>query len=136
MRNDIPGFLNWQISNYKNPDVVNSILGLGIFNKINGEIIGHAGIGQHDDLGETEIFYSILIKDRKKGYGTEAAKAVTQWALKTFDIPYIIGTASVDNIPSQRILEKCGYLFIDERELTVHILGKIFRFKYYRKSRE
>jgi hypothetical protein len=49
------------------------------------------------------------------------------------DIPYIIGTAAVDNIPSQKVLERCGYEFVNEQTLLVHIENKKYAFKYYRR---
>ncbi len=83
----------------------------------------------------TEIFYSLLPAARGKGYATEAAKAVTAWAFANFDIPYMIGTASVDNIPSQKVLLNCGYEFVDERSLLIHIVNEKHLFKYYRRYR-
>lgn len=125
------GFLRWHISNYIAMDITNGVVCFGIFDK-NGDIIGAVGAGEHDDLGETEIFYNILPVARGKGYASEAAKAVTSWALNNYKIPYIIATADVKNIPSQKVLEKCGYIFVDERTLLVHITNEKYTFKYYK----
>lgn len=129
------GFLKWHISNYQAMDIIHGIVCFGIFKRENGSILGAAGAGEHDDLHETEIFYNLLPAARGKGYASEAAKAVTAWAMANYSIPYIIGTASVDNIPSQIVLENCGYAFIDERTLRVHITNKKYTFKYYRYDR-
>ena len=59
--------------------------------------------------------------------------AVTEWVLGNYEIGHLIGTAGVDNVASQKVLERCGYRFIDERELLVHIENKRHTFKYYRK---
>lgn len=126
------GFLDWHISNYTNMDIINGIVCFGIFDKVNRNVLGAVGAGEHDDLHETEIFYSLLPEARGKGYATEAAKVVTEWALENYNIPYIIGTATVDNIPSQKVLENCSYQFIDDRKLLVHITNEEFAFKYYR----
>ena len=80
-----------------------------------------------------EIFYSLLPGVRGKGYAKEAAKAVTEWALGTYHIPYIIATVEVDTIASQKVVESCGYTFIDQRALMVHILGERRVFRYYRR---
>ena len=132
MRHNIPGFFQWQLSKYQHMDIVNDSVGLGIFDKLTGEILGHIGAGRHDDLAEPEIFYALKADAQGQGYATEAAKAVTQWVLQTFNIPYLIGTAAVDNIASQRVLEKCGYTYIDERTLFVHLLNQSHTFRYYR----
>ena len=125
-------FLAWHISNYRNMDIINGIVCLGIFDKIKGCVLGAVGVGEHDDLHEVEIYYNLLENARGYGYATEAAKAVTEWAFRTYNIPHLIGTAASDNIPSQRVLERCGYKFIDEQKLLVHITNKTYIFKYYR----
>ena len=113
-------------------DIINGLISFGIFEKQSGKLVGTIGAGQHDDLHETEIFYHLLPEHRGYGYATEAAKAVTEWALCNYDIPYIIGTAAVENVKSQRVLERCGYQFIDERTLLVHVTDERYDFRYYR----
>lgn len=126
------GFLIWQISNYSNMDIINGIVCFGIFDKETGSVLGAVGAGDHDDLHEPEIFYNLLPDARGKGYATEAAKAVTEWALANYKIPYIIGTAGINNISSQKVLENCGYEFINDQILLVHVLNEKHIFKYYR----
>ncbi len=125
-------FLKWHISNYDIMDIVKGIVCFGIFDKVNGEVLGAIHAGEHDDLHETEIGYSLLDSARGFGYATEACKAVTVWAFANYKIPYIIGTAALNNVSSQRVLERCGYQFIDERELLNHITNEKSYFKYYR----
>ncbi|MCI8633943.1 MAG: GNAT family N-acetyltransferase [Lachnospiraceae bacterium] len=125
-------FLEWHIANYQKMDVVTGTVCFGIFDKETGKILGAAGVGEHDDLHETEIFYHLLEEARGKGYAVEAAKAITEWVITEYQLPYIIGTAAIDNIASQRVLERCGYRLIDEQTLLVHIENKKYRFKYYR----
>lgn len=125
-------FLNWIIGQYEGMDILNGLISLGVFNKQTGELLGTAGAGKHDNLGEPEIFYFLLPEHRGHGYATEAAKAITQWALENYPIPYMIGTAAVDNLPSQRVLEHCGYRYIEDKHLLVHVEGQSYDFKYYR----
>ena len=113
-------------------DIVHGIVCFGIFEKQRGGVLGAVGAGEHDDLHETEIFYNLLPEARGKGYATEAVKAVTKWVFATHHLPYIIGTAGVSNVPSQKVLENCGYQFINEQVLLVHIENTRHRFKYYR----
>jgi RimJ/RimL family protein N-acetyltransferase len=125
-------FLDWYISQYEKMDIEKGAICLGAFDKISGNAIGAAGAGEHDDLHETEIFYNVRPEFWRQGYATEMAEAVTKWVMRDFDIPYLIGTADVDNIPSQRVLEKCGFVCESQQELLVHILGQTGNFKYYR----
>jgi RimJ/RimL family protein N-acetyltransferase len=130
-KNRTKDFLQWQISNYDKMDIVNGILCFGIFNKSN-KILGAVGAGKHDDLNETEIFYNLLPFERGKGYATEAVNKVTEWAVENYKIPYIIGTTEIENINSQKVLERCGYEYINEQILLVHITNEKYKFKYYR----
>lgn len=124
-------FLEWNISHYSKLDIIHSTVCFGIFDK-DYNFMGIVGAGEHDDLHEPEIFYELIPDARGKGYAAEATKAITAWVFESFDIPYIIGTAATDNVKSQRVLERCGYQFIDERTLLVHVEGKKYDFKYYR----
>lgn len=130
------GFMDWCISQYKNMNIKDGLLSYGMFSKETKHLLGSIGIGRHDDLHEPEIFYFLLPQYRGQGYTTEAAKAIIQWAFKTFDIPYLIGTATVDNIKSQKVLERCGFNLVDIRTLLVHAENKSYDFKYYRFYRE
>jgi len=131
-RANAEGFLGWHIANYARMDVVHGVVCLGIFHEQTGRILGAVGAGEHDDLHEPEVFFNLLPSERGHGYATEAAGAVTRWALDRYPIEYLIGTAEVGNVPSQRVLERCGYELVDERELLVHIVNKRYRFRYYR----
>ncbi len=73
---------------------------------------------------------------RGKGYAIEAASAITEWTFQRFDVNYIIGTAEIENVASQKVLEKCGYTIEDTKNLLVHIEGNRYYFKYYRHYRE
>ncbi len=126
------GFLNWLISQYASMDILNGLISFGIFEKSTGRFMGTIGAGKHDDLHEPEIFYHLLTEYRGQGFATEAAKEVTRWALENYSIPYLIGTAAVDNVKSQRVLERCGYQLIDTRSLLVHVTNERYDFQYYR----
>lgn len=126
------GFLNWLISQYSEMDIINGLISFGIFEKATGKLMGTVGAGKHDDLNEPEIFYYLLAEYRGYGFASEAVKAVTEWALKKYNIPYLIGTVAVDNVKSQHVLERCGYQFIAIRSLLVHATNERLDFKYYR----
>lgn len=126
------GFLDWVISQYSAMDISNGLLSFGIFEKQTGKFMGTIGVGKHNDLDETELFYNLLPECRGYGFATEAAAEITRWALGNYDIPYLIGTVTLDNIKSQHVLERCGYQLIDVRSLSVHVTNERYDFKYYR----
>ena len=126
------GFLDWVIGQYAAMDISKGLLSFGIFERKTGTFLGTVGVGDHDDLHEPEIFYHLLPEHRGHGFATEAAKAVTEWAMERFQLAYLIGTAAVENRRSQRVLERCGYRFIEVRSLLVHVLKEKYDFRYYR----
>lgn len=125
-------FFEWQLSNYEKMDILTGSICLGIFEKETGDILGQIAAQEHDDLHEPEFGYGILPFARRNGYAKEAAKAALEWIEMNYNIPYIIGTVEVDNIPSQKVLEYCGFELVDERNLLVHIIDERHVFMYYK----
>lgn len=66
--------------------------------------------GTVNDLGEVEIGYGIDEKYRRKGYGLEAVNAIMEWILKNENVYYITAETEPDNIASQGLLQKAGFL--------------------------
>lgn len=85
--------------------------------KTSNEFIGWCGLkmlktasgGYCIDLG-----YRFLPSAWGKGYATEAAKATLQYGHKELKLDKIIAHAHIDNIASQKVLEKTGMQFVDE----------------------
>ncbi|MCJ8014773.1 GNAT family N-acetyltransferase [Paenibacillus sp. KQZ6P-2] len=125
-------FFDWHLSNYIKMDIVTGIVCLGVFDKETGDIVGQIAAQEHDDLHEPEFGYGMLPFARGKGYAKEAAKATLGWIEKMFDITFIIGTVEINNIPSQKVLEYCGFQLVDERNLLIHMMNERHDFKYYR----
>lgn len=63
-----------------------------------------------DENGCTEIGYGIAPEYWCRGYASEAVKAVTDWALTQSGVKRIEAETDSDNIASQRVLEKCGFI--------------------------
>ena len=59
---------------------------------------------------EIEIGYGLGKKYEHNGYMTEAIKAFCEWALTDKKVETIIAETEIENIPSKRILEKCGFI--------------------------
>ncbi len=71
-------------------------------------IIGACGVGQVE--GENpEIGYWIGVRHWGKGFATEAARAVIDYAFGRFDYDALHSSARVTNPASRRVLEKCGF---------------------------
>lgn len=84
---------------------------LAVTLKESNELIGMVGIGNKEEVdNEIEIAYFISEEYCNKGYMSEASKAMSQWAFNILDLEYIIAIVEIDNYPSQRIVEKCGFV--------------------------
>jgi RimJ/RimL family protein N-acetyltransferase len=80
-----------------------------IVHKADQVVIG--GIGFHgppDEAGRVEIGYNIIPAYEGKGYATEMARRVIEWAFQTPGIQVITAECLDDNIGSIRVLEKIG----------------------------
>ena len=60
--------------------------------------------------GIWEIGYHIGAKYTKRGYATEAVKAFLPVIMKRIGISKIAGVCLAENIASQKVLEKCGFV--------------------------
>lgn len=80
-----------------------------IVKRENNEIIGDIGFhGIPNELGEVEVGYGLVEKERGKGYGYEALEAIIHWALSQEIVKIVTANCLIDNIPSARILQKVG----------------------------
>ena len=64
--------------------------------------------------GDVEIGWGLIDTARKKGYATEAAAAVIDWALQQPCVNFVSATVPDDNHPSQRVAEKLGLIRTSE----------------------
>ena len=75
-----------------------------------GQCIGRVYIHSKPELtGEVEIGYGILEEHRNKGYATEAAKAVVQFAFEQAGQEVLCAIVKPENIASRRVIEKLGF---------------------------
>ncbi len=61
-----------------------------------------------DGTGTVEIGYGVVPAYRGRGYATEAAGAVLDWALRQPGVARVIAACLRDNLASRRVLEKLG----------------------------
>jgi len=73
-----------------------------------GTLLGGCGIGKRE--GEThEIGYWLGVASWSRGYATEAARAVIDYAFVELGLDTLAAGARVSNPASRRVLEKCGF---------------------------
>ena len=76
--------------------------------KDNNSSIGIVSLGKHHNNVDTEISYQLMPEWWRKGYGTEATKAIVTYGLTVLNLPRIIAETQINNIASCRLLENIG----------------------------
>ena len=95
--------------------------------KDTGEMIGDCGLTLQNIEGEIlpEIGYHIRRDCQRKGYASEAAMAVRNWAFQNTDYPALYSYCKYTNTPSIRTAESIGMCFDreypDEVNGTTHV---------------
>lgn len=80
-----------------------------IVREIDDVVIGHCGFhGPPEVFGRAEIGYTIFETFREKGYATEAARGLIEWARQQGSM-VVFATVSPNNPSSMRVVEKVGF---------------------------
>ena len=80
-----------------------------------GCVIGDIGFhGPPDARGAVTIGYGLAPGARGHGYATEALVALVGWALAQPEVTVVNGDANLDNVASQRVMERAGMRFVSE----------------------
>jgi [ribosomal protein S5]-alanine N-acetyltransferase len=73
-------------------------------------VVGDVGfMGPPDAEGVVEIGYSVVPDRRRRGYATEAARALVAWALREPGVQAVVAGCDQDNVASIRTLEALGF---------------------------
>ena len=84
--------------------------GFAVIHKIDNVLIGTCGFpGPPDSNGVVEIAYGIAPAYQGKGYATEAATALIDFAINDPHVKTIRAHTLAETNASTRILEKCGF---------------------------
>ncbi len=83
--------------------------------KDTNEFIGYCGCSYIKEYECNEIEYFLQPDFFGNGYASEMALMMKQVAFE-LGLTYLVGLADLSNVPSQKILEKIGYLFKEEVE--------------------
>ncbi|QXP66210.1 GNAT family N-acetyltransferase [Polaribacter sp. AHE13PA] len=100
----------------------NGIGRFAVIEKSSGSFIGWSGLklnkGTKESLNDFQDFidigYRFIPKYWKKGYGLETAIACLEYGFKTMNLDIIYGAAEIENIGSNKILQKIGLEFVNE----------------------
>lgn len=82
-----------------------------------GRFVGRAGVSFWEHTGELELGYALLPEAWGQGLATEAARGVADFVFRITSVDHLIGFTHLDNLGSQRVLEKIGMV----RQPDTHI---------------
>ncbi len=80
------------------------------------EFIGWCGVKYVEDEKEYDLGYRFFKQHWGKGYASEAASAVMDYAINTLQLKEIIGRAAIDNKASIAVLKKMGMKYLKNDE--------------------
>ncbi|GMR66433.1 MULTISPECIES: GNAT family N-acetyltransferase [Bacillus] len=95
------------------------ILKLGIFKKTTNEFIGWCCTGMKDELPapNREIMYAISSEYQNNGYATKATKGLIDYLFEKTNVDVLNAIALINNIASNKVIEKCGFIYLSEQEI-------------------
>jgi RimJ/RimL family protein N-acetyltransferase len=86
--------------------------------KETGTLAGICGLVKRDGLDDVDIGYAFLPQHWLRGYATESALAVKEYAKNTIGLKRLVGITDPENHASVRVLEKIGLKFEKMVRLT------------------
>ncbi|WP_242266743.1 GNAT family N-acetyltransferase [Bacillus cereus group sp. BfR-BA-01518] len=123
--------INWVV-NYEIPEnkaflhavrtttnIDDHILKLGIFKKTTNEFIGWCCTGMKDELPapNREIMYAVSSEYHNNGYATKATKGLINYLFEKTNVDLLNAIALINNVASNKVIEKCGFIYLSEQEL-------------------
>lgn len=94
------------------------------WHRADAALIGFGALWYFRDPPELELLYGVSENHWGRGYASEIAQAVIDYALTTLDMPVVNASTDVDNVSSVRVLEKLGCTFV--RRAKVGSLDTVF----------
>lgn len=92
---------------------------LGMQSMESGRLMGLCGLLQRQELACPDLGYALLAQYRRQGFIFEAAQAVLLDARKRLGLDCILGLVSAQNHSSIKVLEKLGFTFSHQQNLSV-----------------
>ena len=79
------------------------------------KIIGYTGLWYFFNEPQPQLIYALLAPFTRKGFATEAAKMITDYAFSTLKFKYLIAATDEPHLASQRVAERLGMQYVEKR---------------------
>lgn len=103
----------------------------GFVCKENGILIGSGGVGPNETAIQWEVGYNLRSDYWGKGYATEAAKRMINFAYREFGIHDFAANHATENPASGKVLQKCGMKFDHAGEYSRFDGSETFKADFY-----
>lgn len=80
-------------------------------------VIGYAGLWLFFDEYQPQLLYAIRPEYKGKGYATESAKLIVDYAFIELRFANLVATTDKANVDSQRVCDRLAFKFIEEKEI-------------------
>lgn len=80
---------------------------LGVVLNSTGELVGHVGLSPIER--GIEIGYAVAEKHQGRGFARQAVAEMLRVVQGAASVPEIYGIVDPDNLPSRKVLERCGF---------------------------
>jgi RimJ/RimL family protein N-acetyltransferase len=114
MPDDLEHFLEYRIADLSADQSSQPWLGRAIVldePRAGRRIIGSIGFhSPPDEAGQVEVGYRVEPEFRRQGVATEVVRALFEWAYREHGITRFRASTSPDNLPSQAVLAKFGFV--------------------------
>jgi len=99
------------------------ILRLGIFKKTTNEFIGWCCTSLKDELPapNREIMYAVSSEYHNNGYATKATQGLIGYLFENTNVDVLNATALINNVPSNKVIEKCGFVYLSQQTIENQI---------------
>lgn len=104
-RDEVDGWVERQLERYRDGSGL-----LALVLRDSGTLIGDCGLVWQEVEGvlEPEVAYHVHRHHQRRGYATEAARAVRDYAFEGLGCDHVVSMIRPENIPSRRVAEKNG----------------------------
>jgi ribosomal-protein-alanine N-acetyltransferase len=80
-----------------------------IIERATAAIVGDIGFLGPPDHGIVELGFSVIPDQRRRGFATDATRALVAWAVREPGVLGVIARSDIDNVASMRVLEAAGF---------------------------
>ena len=96
---------------------------LAIEDKAGGRFMGYSGLWKPEGWPEPEVIWGLMADCHGRGFATEAARRVREYAYRELGWRTLISFVAAENAPSRRVAQRLGASFERDMKIWTFTLG-------------